>query len=466
MYRKKDIDKIISNIDKIKNDAEITYQTKIEPTLYEQKEVYTNILNYIKKKKRIIYGGFSQNLLIEKKNSDKMFYNKFNGIYYNGACLADIEFYSYDPINDLINITEMLYNKKFKYIEGKEGIHKNTYKVYVNFINYCDISYIPKYIYDNLSYITINNIRCAHPYFMLIDTYRVLTDPLTSYWRLDKTLLRSQLISSYYPFYKKKDKLHNILNKDIMLDDINTLDVLQYIKKNIINKFKLIIIGYFAYNYYINKINSKYIIQNIPYYEMISLNLIDDAKQIYNILIKLYNNNITVEEYYPFFEYTDSKIKFYYKKKLIIILYGNNNKCIINKYLKKKNIYYGNVNLIILYLLITYYYNKINKINNYINIDNEKIDVNIILIIKLIYYRDKYLELHKLSIIDKSPFQEFIPDCLGNTIKPQRQSILNILKKKKFKYNPSGTINKIDYTYDNISGNKILNQKYLIFKNI
>jgi len=47
--------------------------------------------------------------------------------------------------------------------------------------------------------IEIDGIKCAHPHFMMVDTYRILTDPMTSYWRLDKSIKRFQKLIKYYP---------------------------------------------------------------------------------------------------------------------------------------------------------------------------------------------------------------------------------------------------------------------------
>jgi len=64
MYKQSDIDLIKKNIDIIKDDATKKKLEIMEPTLKEFKEVYSVILDYIKIKKRIIYGGYAQIHLI------------------------------------------------------------------------------------------------------------------------------------------------------------------------------------------------------------------------------------------------------------------------------------------------------------------------------------------------------------------------------------------------------------------
>jgi hypothetical protein len=138
MYREEDIEVIKSNIDNIAENAMHIYKSNNEPTLEESKAVYKIILEFIKNKKRIIYGGYAQNKLIIEKNKDDGFYKDID--------TPDIEFYTYAPLSDLIELCDLLYVNKFKHIQGTEGLHDGTYKIFVNFENYCDISYMPKNI--------------------------------------------------------------------------------------------------------------------------------------------------------------------------------------------------------------------------------------------------------------------------------------------------------------------------------
>jgi hypothetical protein len=71
-------------------------------------------------------------------------------------------------------------------------------KIFVNFINYCDISYMPENIYKNCPKIDIDGYYYTHPHFMLVDAYRVYSDPMTSYFRLTKTFTRFNKLMHYY----------------------------------------------------------------------------------------------------------------------------------------------------------------------------------------------------------------------------------------------------------------------------
>ena len=459
MYRLEDIEKINDNIKDIKDNAATAYKTYYEPTLNELSNVYNSIKNYIKKNNKIVYGGFAQNLLIKKKNPEDVFYKEINGAFYNWPDLADIEFYSITPLKDVIDLTEELYSLGFKHIEGKEGIHSETYKIFVNFINYCDISYMPANIYNGIETITVDGIKCIHPHFMMLDAYRIITDPMTSYWRLDKSINRFQKIIEHYPInLSLNDKTFDI--KINVPEEVN-----RYVYKRLIQKSNLIVVGIKAYNYYVNKQNKKYVINNFPYYEVISENFQDDVINIFKKLNNKFNNKILTKEYSPFYEYFDNKVEYYYNNQLILKLYGNNKRCTVYRYSKKKHIYYGTYSLVYLYLMYNYFYNQIKK-------NKFEQDLYLSLAGRLFDTRNKYLKKHKITVVDESPFQDFTYKCFGLPVDPIRSSFLEMKDKKKegkrmkFRYGPSGKKGKVpDFMFSNSSGNEIINKKYLIFKN-
>jgi hypothetical protein len=126
MYRIEDIEKINKNIDKIKDDAAKEYKTLYEPTLNEISKIYTSIKDYIKRKGRVAYGGFAQNLLIMKNNPDDSFYKIIDGVFYNWPDLADIEFYTSTPIEDVIELTEDLDDRELYWLNEYGGLNSNN----------------------------------------------------------------------------------------------------------------------------------------------------------------------------------------------------------------------------------------------------------------------------------------------------------------------------------------------------
>jgi len=440
MYKENDINLIKKNMDIIKNDAKRKQLEILEPTSKEFKEILAIILEFIKKKKRIIYGGYAQNHLIKIKNKLDVFYDEVDQ--------PDIEFYTYRPLEDMIELSDLLYSKKFKYVQGSEAEHEGTYKIFANFINYCDISYVPKNIYDNMPFIEDNGLLYAHPHFMLVDTFRVYADPLTSYFRLDKTFTRFARLMKYYPFDLS-------LVKNTPFYEKENKETKRFIRHKILHNSQLIVIGHYAFNYLAKKGDKKLIIDRCPYYQVISIDYYVDKVKLSNFL-KKHLKNITFKEFSPYFQFYDKHTEYYQDDVCILKLYGHNNRCIVNQHSEKKKVYFGTFQLIFLYLLIDYQYaisrrDSVEK-NNYM-----------ILITRLLITREKYLDKHNKTILDRSPYQEFTLECLGTTIDPLRMSRLESRKKKeagkiiKFRYDPKGSPGKApDFKFTNSSGNEII----------
>ena len=91
----------------------MTYLKNNEPTINEINNVYNIIKQYIRDNNLIVYGGWAQNALIEKKNKKDAFYSQVD--------IPDIEFYSPKPLTDLIKLCDLLHKKNLKYVEGSEG---------------------------------------------------------------------------------------------------------------------------------------------------------------------------------------------------------------------------------------------------------------------------------------------------------------------------------------------------------
>ena len=310
LYSDKDIKIINENIDNIITAARRKEVTLLEPTIDEFKKVHEYILDFIKKNKRIIYGGWAWNTLIKHKNPKDAFYED------DLIGYRDVEFYSFNPIVDLTNLCNELHAKGFKHIQGKQAHHDESYTLFVNFQPYCDITYMPSNIFHKMPIYKIDGILYTHPKFILIDVLRMYNDPLTSYWRIEKSIKRSMLLLKNYPLeFKGTFTKHT-------LDD-KTNRILDYIRKEIITSNTLLVHGYYSYNYFMYKAqDDKKEELYVPYYDIISINFEEDAKNIYKKLFK-FDNTITVEEYHPFYQFTDHKITFIYNKKPILNIFGN-----------------------------------------------------------------------------------------------------------------------------------------------
>lgn len=438
MYRNKDFEIITNNIDKIKIKAAEEYKTKFEPTFDENKSVVEIILQFVKDNNLVLYGGVAQHLAIKLKNNSDGIYDEKDNVFYKYPEIADVEFYSTTPIVHTVELCNILYKNNFKYVRAIEAVHHNTYKIFVNFINYCDISYIP---FKYLPTLSCSNLKIIDPYFMFVDTYRIITDPLTSYWRLDKAIIRFQKIITYYPLK---------CNADFTISNHKPVsaDILNIIYDNILTQYKFVIVGPHAFKYYFKKATSKSCFYD-NYYEIIVDNYDSDLAIILKIIKIHFNTRFNYVKYHPFFVFMDNRCEIFIDGVLSLIVHGDNKRCTIYKFMKKKNIYMGTFSLVCLYLLYWAFYYKIvcNNVAKYNTMFN--------MLCSLIKVRDEYLDAKNITVLDKSPFQDFRIKCNGDTMETLRYSRI-YASKNPFRYVPSENSNpKIPiFKTENISGLK------------
>tara|TARA_B100001248_G_scaffold233586_1_gene195192 strand:+ start:278 stop:1633 length:1356 start_codon:yes stop_codon:yes gene_type:complete len=438
LYDEKNIDIINNNLDKISNKArKYALENKIEPSLKTYNKVINIIKNYIEKNKRVIYGGYAYNELIINKNKDDRIYSK------DGLDLADIEFYSFEPIRDLVNIGNELKELGYKNIVVKSAMHLETFTLFVDYFGYCDASYMPANLFHKMPLWQFNKLKLAHPKFILIDILRMYNDPINSYWRIEKNFKRAIKLLKYYPLETKGNFSKILINN-------NMKDVLNFVRKKIIIGSKLLVFGYYAYDYYKYKATNEESPLYVPYYDVISTDLKTDAQNIYKILTT-FSNDIEVKEYHPFFQFLDSRISFEYKGKEILNIYGHNCMCIPFFSLEKKKINIVTYPYLILMLLIKFMYLHINNNKEFKNYD--------FMLENIINLRNEYLKKNNKTVLDNTPFEEFRIDCLGDTIDQvkKRFTTKDSYEKKKFSFkydidNPP-KLDLNDISFRNLSGN-------------
>lgn len=469
LMRDKDINTVNDNVNSIIEKARNREIQIIEPTLTEFKKVRTVILDYIKKQKRIIYGGFAWNYLVKKITPGDAFYTDTD--------YTDVEFYSNKPIEDVKKLCDILQDKGFKFIQGKSAQHDDTYTIFVNFTAYCDISYMPSNIYYSVMTEKIDGLRLIHPKFIMIDILRQYNDPLTSFWRLDKNIKRGRLIIKNYPL--------ELSTKPIDIPKLNkeTITLIDYLLPNLVKSKHILFIGNVAFNVFnnpninINKQISKY---DNTAFEAVSTNISKDAEMAYYIIYKyfmdmnkleLFSDKILLEQFYPFFQFTDKKIVFKYGGEVFLTIYGNNKKCIPYHEisLSHNNILYpiriGTFNFNFMMCLIKFHRAYIEKNKNNKNLLD-------FIMYKLLKSRDDFFETNNKTILDQTIFEDFKVDCLGEPESPMRKFMISRRCRKLlprsaiYPYDPEERRDNypIDsYFFENYSGNIINNPKDLIY---
>jgi hypothetical protein len=442
----------------------ITYKRKhLEPTLDELTKVQSIVLDYIREKKRKIYGGYALNTFFKNIDPSLAIYKDFD--------FPDIELYSPEPLIDLVYLCNKLHEMGFKYVQGREAQHAETYTVFVNFEKIVDISYVPKNVYNYIRTVELNGIQYTHMHFMLIDYFRMINDPLGSYWRLEKAFVRMNKIQKYFPLPLIKgkivsDKLNDTV-KNILLD----------IKTKFLNNeayYKsMIVSGYEAYNYYVGvseSKNSKNMLVNVPFLEFMSTNYVRDVVDLFNFIKSRLpdeqQSKLIHEEYYPFFQLTGYKSIIKYDGQIVAIVFHNNGMCIPYQKIQLKyrdnsilNHQFVTFSYLVLMLMINEVRARIDK--NKVASSNYKIMLSNVLTL-----RNEYLANKKKSVLDETPFREYQIQCIGTQITQDRLFRLKMMKRRavgkySYSYDPSTSKEKsppTNYIFSNTSGNIIRNE--------
>lgn len=161
------------------------------------KKMITTLENFLIKKELICYGGTAINNILPKS---AQFYNR-------EVEIPDYDFYSKDALNDAKELSDIFFNEGYTDVEAKSGVHKGTYKVFVNFIPIADITSLYPEIYDNLlkESITIMGIKYCPPNYLRMSMYLELSRPAGDVSRWEKVLKRLTLLNKYYPIKPEID---------------------------------------------------------------------------------------------------------------------------------------------------------------------------------------------------------------------------------------------------------------------
>ncbi len=512
IYTDKEFDLFADKYKELEKALVKTEDVKLEPTRKEINEVTNLVLEFVRRKKRKIYGGTALNKVIAAKNKDDAFYDE--------TTIPDIDFYSPDPIADVYELCNIFYDHGHKIVQGKPAQHGETYKIFVNYTSAADISYVPNNIYRKMPYIEIDGIQYTHPHFITIDIYRTFTDPLLSgTFRWEKNFARFKLLQKHYPFNKAVAPLPTLTNK--VTDSTQRATVtkmLNTVFQFLQNNEEVVLFGSYAYNCFLNESkimqsgnrqkSGKYKIIDVDPLCFISMKYAEHALDLIATLKHVYPDNASdfnIVEYYPFWQFLGYSAYINYKDVPLAYIVHYGKRCIPIKRIEpallfkdgkvatapnptvvpinsrntrntrsleqeqqKKDqngnfVQIASFDLSLLYTLFMTFKMKVTEDKNQYQFYN-------IMFSHLVELKHYYFERTKKDMLDDTLFQEFVIDCVGHTIHPKREQMLNQNKKGKsrsayFHYDPAKQRKDRGdsmYRFANSSGNVI--QKSRNFK--
>jgi hypothetical protein len=495
-YSETDYKDVLNKLPSLIRDATKRAAMALVPTLNEKNEIKKIIKQLMAERKRIVYGGDALNEALKHANHD--------GIY-GPYDFYDVEFYSPTPVRDVTDICNELYRKGYKNVTASEAQHAETYKIFVNSQEYCDVTYVPNRIFRGIKTLIIGGVIYVHPHFALIDYLRMFNQPLTAAeQRWEKAFKRFYALISTYPLryfenkpgYPHPDKsIQAIVNK--INNEFFSLDS---------NFDKCLAGGFFALNYFLNYaitydpktgrrnnstgrkgepdvherlINSS--IEEPPFAEIYSVDYKDTVVQFYDYLKGIVDdaNGITLEEHWPLFQLTGHSTYFSYKGAIVAKILSADGYCVpsIKENLNgKSRISYVSFQYLLQTLLTNRFTAHVDTAPTWYNVYDRAISV---LIVAKNYLLAKD---SKMSVINNTIFTEFKIDCIGTTLDYRQESGIRRTEKFKkggffFKYTPEAYFAAtpdvqqkqpkpeiLDRKFKNTSGNPVTKPSSMLFK--
>ena len=229
----------------------------------EIKKIIAILENFLVHKKLICYGGTAINNILPK-------YAQF---YDRDIEIPDYDFYSSNALDDAKQLAD-IYNKEgYLEVEAKAGVHKGTYKVFVNFIPVADITELPKPLFFGLSKetIVIGGIHYAPANFLRMNMYLELSRPAGDVSRWEKVLKRLTLLNKFYPLKPERDCSAELFQRNMETHEEDSERLYYAVRNSFINQSVIFFGGYATtlYSKYMPEDRQK-LVKKIPDFDVIS----------------------------------------------------------------------------------------------------------------------------------------------------------------------------------------------------
>ena len=190
-----------------------TLQKKDKKTTYLSDHLLNIVENFMKKKKRICYGGTAINSILPK---EKQFYNY-------DVDIPDYDFFSPTALEDAKELCNLFKKENIFHVEGKNAVSFGTYKVFVNFVPIADITQIHQTFYDSLLTQSheVNGILYTPPSYLRMSLHQELARPKGDISRWEKIYQRMQLLNTYFPIFVKPLTKRNHMYISIYTKELN-----------------------------------------------------------------------------------------------------------------------------------------------------------------------------------------------------------------------------------------------------
>ena len=488
LFRDNDFEIVTKDkIDEIVKETKLIENATVFPTLSQRQKMTEILIDFIREKKRIVYGGYAIHKFVARKNKE-------DGIYDFDNESPDIEFYSPDAVIDARDLCDLFYRKGYKFVRGSEAFHAETYKVYVELFGLCDITYMPKNIYQKVPTVTMDDLRYAHPSFLLVDAMRILTDPIQSYFRLEKAFPRIYHLQKHYPWEVESSKIQ----RSTLPEPENPL-LRAMIKELTEGPEDVILIGEYAKRIFkkwptrpdsrpdstleMNNFDSTLdeVFVGHGTLEVVALNFEGTLRRLYDALKDrkdaLDGEKLEYTEYQRFFDYCGRRGVLSINGRWVVVVYHSTNRCVPvlpDRWSLGKTFKVASFSVVSLYFLIAKFIARSSSMNTQ---DERFMDFQFAELQKM---RADYLKSEDKTILDDHVYREFVTRCLGGSVSAlrahkedteYRRAHIKQYGMPYFSYEPKAVVKESSdeniqfrqYKYGNTSGNEIKNREDYYF---
>lgn len=229
------------------------------------KDILKIVEDFIIHKKLVCYGGTAINNILP---IHAQFYNR-------DVELPDYDFFSSNALNDAKELADIYYKAGYEDVEAKSGVHKGTFKVFVNYIPIADITEMVDSLFKTIQTESIikAGIRYAPVNYLRMSMYLELSRPEGDISRWEKVLKRLTLLNKFYPLKSQNcDKIDFQRNIETINNIDKTSTVLYDIIRNSFIDQGVVFFGGHAvssYSKYMSK-HKKHLLRKVPDFDVLS----------------------------------------------------------------------------------------------------------------------------------------------------------------------------------------------------
>lgn len=491
MYRAEDLADVMLHVNQIKEDARGEAERREQQMTGPQRKRAMEVVNgFIKAKGRPIIGGMALHYLAIQHDpgSEK--------VYPDDGPPADVDFYSPQPIQDIMDIADLLHKQGFKALRATEAVHVETYTVSLDEWRCCDASYMEKKIFDRVraQAVNVDGFKVVHPHFMLIDSLRILNDPMFSYFRLDKLFPRTVRLQGMFPLPLPP---HEPGAPRPPVPATTPATVASMMRTFVRGNRDVVLVGRLAARYYLAHTAAKapgaadpldtMLRQRTPPLspemplELVTTAFKASAPRVMDLLLRDHAaERVSYKEYRPFYDFLGQRGDFLVDGVCVVRLLDHDNRCIPLVELPTPGdgaggterggafVQIGTFSVVVMYLMIMRF--RLGVMED--GAASSRIQAAFDSLIYCMYRtRNTYLTLNGASVMDETPFQEFVLSCVGDVRSPRavREEVGQAKFKrgiKRFNYDPSKPTKDFDRPdlYCNSSGRQVVNPQQMWYR--